>query len=82
MKGEPGKGKTMLLCGIIDHLAKITSAEEVAISFFFCQGTDGGLNNAIAVLRDLIYVLLTTHPHLLSHIRKRYDNAGKQLHYH
>jgi len=54
IKGDPGKGKTMLLCGITKELED-ASADQCLISYFFCQATDTNLNNAIAVLRGLIY---------------------------
>lgn len=38
IKGDPGKGKTMLLCGIIDELE---SDPSVSLSYFFCQATTG-----------------------------------------
>jgi hypothetical protein len=55
IKADPGKGKTMLLCGIVDELKKSTTPG--LLSFFFSQGTDSRINNATAVLRDLIYLL-------------------------
>ncbi|RFU32165.1 hypothetical protein B7463_g4157, partial [Scytalidium lignicola] len=51
IKGNPGKGKTMLLYGIIDELDK-PIAETALLSYFFCQATDSRINNAIAVLRN------------------------------
>jgi NACHT domain len=78
IKGDPGKGKTMLLCGIIDELKKST-VETGLLSFFFCQGTDSRINNAMAVLRGLIYLIIVQQPSLISHIRKKYDHAGKEL---
>jgi len=78
IKGDPGKGKTMLLCGIIDELNK-SAAETGLLSFFFCQGTDSRINNAAAVLRGLIYLLVNQQPSLISHVRKKYDHAGKGL---
>lgn len=38
IKGDPGKGKTMLLCGIVDELEK--TAKMDLLSYFFCQATD------------------------------------------
>src|SRR3954454_16916932 len=35
IKGDPGKGKTMLLCGIIEELAR-SIGDTANISFFFC----------------------------------------------
>ena len=77
IKGDPGKGKTMLLCGIIDEL-KSTTGDSV-LSYFFFQGTDSRINSAVAVLRGLIYLLVDQQKSLISHVRKRYDHAGKQL---
>ncbi|KAK4210639.1 NACHT domain-containing protein [Rhypophila decipiens] len=77
IKGEPGKGKTMLLCGIIDELVKSTPPN-TNVSFFFCQATDIRINNATAVLRGLLYLLIKQQPSLISHIRERYDDSGKQ----
>ncbi|KAH7114689.1 NACHT domain-containing protein [Dactylonectria macrodidyma] len=76
IKGDPGKGKTMLLCGIIDELKKQTAN---LVSYFFCQGTDSRINNATAVLRGLIYLLTDQQPSLIPHVQKKYDQAGKGL---
>ncbi|KND91690.1 Vegetative incompatibility protein HET-E-1, partial [Tolypocladium ophioglossoides CBS 100239] len=78
IKGDPGKGKTMLLCGIIDHLTR-TAAEARRLAYFFCQATDERLNNATAVLRGLLYMLVGQYPRLVSHIREEYGRAGKRL---
>ncbi|RYP43315.1 hypothetical protein DL768_009981 [Monosporascus sp. mg162] len=77
IKGDPGKGKTMLLCGIIDELIKSTT-HATNISFFFCQANDNRINNATAVLRGLLYLLVKQQPSLISHIRESYDDSGKQ----
>jgi hypothetical protein len=75
VKGDPGKGKTMLLCGIIDELNSQTNN----LAYFFCQGTDSRLNRATAVLRGLIYLLLVQQLSLISYVRERYEQAGKPL---
>ncbi|KAK4170971.1 hypothetical protein QBC36DRAFT_250422 [Triangularia setosa] len=76
IKGDPGKGKTILLCGIIDELEKSTPTG--LLSFFFCRATDSRINNATAVLRGLIYLLVNQQPALISHVRRLYDHAGKK----
>ena len=76
IKGDPGKGKTMLLCGIIDELIEPTT-NTANISFFFCQATDARINSATAVLRGLIYMLVKQQPSLISHIRESYNDSGK-----
>jgi hypothetical protein len=78
IKGDPGKGKTMLLCGIINELSKSTF-NTTLLSYFFCQATDSRINNATSLLRGLIYMLVGQQPSLVSHIQKKYDEAGKAL---
>lgn len=70
IKGDPGKGKTMLLCGIIDELSKMAMSH-TNISFFFCQATNSRINSATAVLRGLIYMLVQQQPCFMSHIRDK-----------
>jgi len=78
IKGDPGKGKTTLLCGIIDELEKSAAATHL-LSFFYCQATDSRINNAMAVLRGLLYLIIDQQPSLISHIQKQHDYAGKTL---
>src|SRR5467141_2422869 len=84
IKGDAGKGKTMLVIGITDELQKQvarsgkSSATEV-LSYFLCQGTDSRLNTATAILRGIIYLLASEQPFLISHLRKKYDHAGRKL---
>ncbi|WPJ64539.1 hypothetical protein SMAC4_13817 [Sordaria macrospora] len=68
VKGDPGKGKTMLLCGIIDELERRVIADGGNLAYFFCQAADLRINNAIAVLRGLIYLLAHQQPRLLSYL--------------
>ncbi|USP75766.1 uncharacterized protein yc1106_03040 [Curvularia clavata] len=78
VKGDPGKGKTMLLCGIINELHS-SIPQTALLSYFFCQATDSRINSATAVLRGLLYMLVRQQPSLASHVRKKYDHAGKSL---
>lgn len=67
----------MLLCGIIDELKK--AANDVTVSYFFCQATDSRINSATAALRGLLYMLVDQQPSLAPHVRKKYDHAGRSL---
>jgi hypothetical protein len=78
IKGDPGKGKTMLLCGIINEIKKSLPKSNL-LSYFFCQATDTRINNATAVLRGLIYILVNQQLFLLSHVLNKYEQAGKLL---
>lgn len=54
-------------------------SKERRIAYFFCQATDERLNTATAVLRGLIFMLLDQDRSLVSHIKEKYDIAGKAL---
>jgi hypothetical protein len=79
IKGHAGTGKTMLMIGLIRQLSHQPVALSPALSFFFCQGTDTGLNNATAVLRSLIWLLLLQQPYLISHLLQKYKESGADL---
>lgn len=78
IKGDPGKGKTMLVSGIINELI-CSTPDIVVVAFFFCQATDLRLSHATAVLRGLIFMLIDKRPSLIFHVRKQYDKSGKSL---
>ncbi len=73
----------MLICGTLDEFSSSTKLRDkeatTLLSYFFCQATDDRINNASAVLRSLIYLLIDQQPLLISHVRKKYDDAGKAL---
>ncbi|KAL7935824.1 quinon protein alcohol dehydrogenase-like superfamily [Trichoderma chlorosporum] len=77
IRGDPGKGKTMLLCGIVDNLQKL--APSSLVSFFFCQATDERINTSTAILRGLIFSLVDQRRHLLETLREPYSRQGKSL---
>jgi NACHT domain len=83
IKGDAGKGKTMLIIGIIGELsrqeARLEESTTARILSYLCQGTDSRLNNATAILRGLIYLLAIQQPLLISHVRKKYDHTGRKL---
>ncbi|KAF4996923.1 hypothetical protein FDECE_12246 [Fusarium decemcellulare] len=68
IKGDPGKGKTMLVCGIINELEE---QSKDLLSYFFCQGTDSRSNTATSVLRGLIYRLVAQQRSLIQHVRNK-----------
>ncbi|EHK45465.1 hypothetical protein TRIATDRAFT_292965 [Trichoderma atroviride IMI 206040] len=78
IKGDPGKGKTMLLCGIINKLRNQRSPKTL-ITYFFCQAGDSRINSATAVLRGLIYLAIDEQPQLISHIQSKYKHGKKTM---
>lgn len=74
IKGDPGKGKTMLLAGIITEIEKSSSKSAF---YFFCQATEPRLRTATNVLRGLLWSLVRTRPQMIHHVRKEYKKEGK-----
>ncbi|KAL5092833.1 hypothetical protein Trisim1_000568 [Trichoderma cf. simile WF8] len=83
IKGDPGKGKTMLLCGVVDELTPQTRLKDgkasTLLSYFFCQANDDRINNATAVLRGLIFLMVEQQPSLVSHIQKSYKTRKEAI---
>ncbi|KAI1055560.1 hypothetical protein LB506_011457 [Fusarium annulatum] len=77
IRGDPGKGKTMLLCGLVNELQPLTrldgSDNNKTITYFFCQATNSGLNNYTAILKGLIYLLVIQNPTAVSHLDDKED---------
>ncbi|EHK26937.1 uncharacterized protein TRIVIDRAFT_132867, partial [Trichoderma virens Gv29-8] len=67
--GGPGKGKTMLSIFLTEEL----ESKEITLLFFFCINGDKNRNNAISVLRGLVYQLLTKHLNLLKYISSYFE---------
>ncbi|UKZ71401.1 uncharacterized protein TrAtP1_012360 [Trichoderma atroviride] len=84
IKGDPGKGKTMLLCGIIEDLEK-HPGPNTNLGYFFCQATDSRINSATSVVAGLIVSLVNTRGHdkqhtaLLGSLHKKYNDKLHQL---
>ena len=80
IKGDAGKGKTMLLLGIIRELERLyLNPDSPNLSYFFCQGTNSTLNTPTAVLRCLVWLVLVQQPSLISYVRDKYVTAGPNL---
>ncbi|KAK3348623.1 quinon protein alcohol dehydrogenase-like superfamily [Lasiosphaeria hispida] len=78
--GGPGVGKTMLLCGILNELAKYPPDDETKLlSFFLCESSNKDASSATAVLRGLIFMLVAQRPSLISHAKAKYKNVGAKL---
>lgn len=78
VRGDPGKGKTMLMMGIIRELTHRlqTHVDEPFISYFFCQGTNNRLNTATAILRGLVWMLIRQQRSLIRHLHDVFKDAG------
>ncbi|KAF6837184.1 vegetative incompatibility protein het-e-1 [Colletotrichum plurivorum] len=75
VRGDPGKGKTMLLCGIIEELQRREPGCKLV--YFFCQATNNNLNTAHAVLRGILYLMIKDEPGMIKELREVYH--GQRL---
>ncbi len=78
IKGHAGTGRrcSRSASSASSHVA-LRSAP--ALCFFFCQGTDTALDNATAVLRSSIWLLLLQQPCLMSHLLQKYKESETDL---
>jgi hypothetical protein len=79
IKGDPGKGKTMMTMGVIAELDLESKSQPFLLAYFFCQSTMPELNNAVSVLRGLIYMLVTQREQLMRHVQQQYKATGSRL---
>ena len=77
--GGPGKGKTMLMIALARELSIKVPGNSPPVAKFFCQSTDLRLNNAVAILRGLIWKLATNQPRLARIFRRKYKSDQSML---
>jgi hypothetical protein len=79
IRGDAGKGKTMLICGIIDELKAKGDGDSIA--YFFCQASDSRLQSSTMVLKGLLFSLLVRprYGHLREYLEVKHNSAGKQI---
>ncbi|RBR14438.1 uncharacterized protein FIESC28_07674 [Fusarium coffeatum] len=78
INGDPGKGKTMSVCGIIDHISAL-SVSDTILSYFFCDASDSNYNNATSVLRGIVYSIIFRNSAALSYVREQFKELQKAL---
>ena len=80
--GDPGKGKTMLAISQITQLTQKIERMSVAsatLAYFFCDDKDDRRNNAVVIIRSLLYQLLCQRPALVQCLRNDYEKQREQL---
>jgi hypothetical protein len=81
IRGDAGKGKTMLLCGIINDLKTSTPGSYDTVAYFFCEATNSKLSSATAVLKGLLFSLLSRPQYkpVRDHLEEAHRHAGVKL---
>lgn len=81
IRSDPGKGKTMLLCGIIDFIKNYLQETGLpwSLAIFFCQATDTRLNTKESVLRGLARMLMKQNRACDEDIVNKYGHSGPDV---
>ncbi|KAI9804563.1 MAG: hypothetical protein M1833_006636, partial [Piccolia ochrophora] len=72
IRGEPGKGKTMIAMSLVDALCAEMDhphTSQCVVAYFFCNNTDDKRNTTNSIIRSLLYQILRLQPSLLSLLR-------------
>ena len=73
-----GKGETMLSVYLTEELERHTaSIDSAGLAFFFCSASDEKRNTAVAVLRGLVYQLITKRPQLIKHVLPYFETPER-----
>ncbi|KAH6867370.1 ankyrin repeat-containing domain protein [Thelonectria olida] len=83
ISGGPGMGKTMLSIYLTEHLEgrlhRKTHEPRDILIYFFCDLKDNKRNNAISIIRGLLFQLVEHNAQLLEHLLVTYKIQGDQL---
>ncbi|KAJ4209776.1 hypothetical protein NW767_000054 [Fusarium falciforme] len=85
IKGDPGKGKTMLTIGIISELERRIQAlneengKKAFLCYYFFEGTNSDRNNPVAMLRALIWSLIDQKETFRTALGEDYKKYGYKL---
>ncbi|KAL7964970.1 ankyrin repeat-containing domain protein [Trichoderma sp. SZMC 28014] len=81
ISGGPGLGKTMLSIYLTEYLSScFRSLDDKHYStYFFCDAKDIKRNNAVAIIRGMLFQLLEQKEELIKHILPTYTIQGEQI---
>ncbi|KAH8808657.1 ankyrin repeat-containing domain protein [Xylogone sp. PMI_703] len=81
ISGGPGKGKTMLSIYLTQQLQRHVdhSADGTSLTYFFCDDKNNSRNNATAILRGLLHLLIEKIPDLVACLLDAYKIQQEKL---
>jgi len=81
VKGNPGKGKTMISLGMVNYLsANLQQSRTLTnLAYFFCQDADDRRKTAVSVIKGLLWVLVARNSGLECHLQKRFVVKGDSM---
>lgn len=78
ISGDPGKGKTVLSIFLTEELERtIQGKDDTNLLFYLCSHQDERRDNAIAVLRSLVYQITVNRPNLITHVFPFFETPEK-----
>lgn len=75
---DAGRGKTMMVIGIIERLLSLQS-ETTGVTFVFCRRAESGVDSVESIVKGLIYTLFSQHVHAREPLRHRWNAVDNQL---
>ncbi|OCK96077.1 putative G-protein beta WD 40 repeat-containing protein [Cenococcum geophilum 1.58] len=78
IKGGAGKGKTMMSIGLVEQLSG-AQHEITVVTYFFCQNADYELNTIEAIIKGLIFRLISQQKDLKECLRRRWDTVNERF---
>ncbi|MCJ1359347.1 MAG: hypothetical protein MMC33_009349 [Icmadophila ericetorum] len=81
ISGHPGSGKTILSAYLFDYLStsETPRSAQVTVCFFFCDEKIETQRDAKAILRSIIFQILSRRRRLIRHVKSAYDIQGSHL---
>jgi hypothetical protein len=68
----------MLSIFLTEELEKIMqNMEDAKLLFYFCDHRDENRNNAVAILRGLVYQVITKRPTLVKHVLRYFETEER-----
>jgi hypothetical protein len=80
ISGGPGKGKTMMSIFLTQELEEtVSAAKSSQLVFYFCSHGDEKRNTPLAILRSLIYQIISQTPNLVDYVIPYLGTPGQTI---
>ncbi|KAH3269678.1 hypothetical protein KXW55_003589 [Aspergillus fumigatus] len=78
ISGGPGRGRTMLSIFLTEELERVVqNVEDANLIFCFCTHKDEKHDTAVAIIRGLVYQIVTHRPKLTKHVLPSFETPEK-----
>ncbi|GAM44151.1 NACHT and Ankyrin domain protein [Talaromyces pinophilus] len=78
ISGGPGRGKTMLSIFLTEEIERVVqNMEDANMLFYFCTHKYEKHNTAVAMIRGLVYQIVTNRPKLIKHVLPSFETPER-----